>query len=43
MVDVSAKPETARVAVARGRVAMNPETLSRIQEGAVGKGDVLGV
>ena len=43
MVDVSAKAETARVAVARGRVAMAPETLARIQEGRVGKGDVLGV
>ena len=43
MVDVSAKPETARVAVARGRVVMAPETLARIQEGGVGKGDVLGV
>ncbi len=43
MVDVSAKAETARVAVARGRVVMAPETLARIQEGQVGKGDVLGV
>jgi cyclic pyranopterin phosphate synthase len=29
--------------VARGRVVMAPETLGRIQEGQVGKGDVLGV
>jgi len=43
MVDVSAKAETARVATARGRVVMEPGTLARIQEGAVGKGDVLGV
>ena len=43
MVDVSAKPETARVARARGRVVMAPETLARIREGEVGKGDVLGV
>ena len=43
MVDVSAKPETERLAVARGRVVMDPATLARIQEGAVGKGDVLGV
>ena len=43
MVDVSAKAETARVAVARGRVVMAPETLARIQEGRIGKGDVLGV
>src|SRR4051812_40705123 len=43
MVDVSGKPETARVAVARGRVVMAPGTLARIQEGQIGKGDVLGV
>jgi cyclic pyranopterin phosphate synthase len=43
MVDVSAKDETARIAVARGRIVMAPETLARIQQGAVGKGDVLGV
>lgn len=43
MVDVSAKPETERVAIARGRVVMAPETLARIREGEVGKGDVLGV
>ena len=43
MVDVSAKPETERVATARGRVVMAPATLARILEGAVGKGDVLGV
>ncbi len=43
MVDVSAKAETSRVAVARGRVVMAPETLALIQSGSVGKGDVLGV
>jgi cyclic pyranopterin monophosphate synthase len=43
MVDVGGKPETARVAVARGRVVMAPATLARIGEGQVGKGDVLGV
>jgi cyclic pyranopterin monophosphate synthase len=43
MVDVSAKAETERVAIARGRVAMAPETLARIQDGQIGKGDVLGV
>jgi len=43
MVDVSAKDATERIAVARGRVVMAPETLARILEGAVGKGDVLGV
>ena len=43
MVDVSAKPETERRATARGRVLMAPETLARIQQGQIGKGDVLGV
>jgi cyclic pyranopterin phosphate synthase len=43
MVDVSAKAETARFARARGRVVMQPATLARIQEGEIGKGDVLGV
>ena len=43
MVDVAAKAETARVAVARGRVVMAPATLARILEGRIGKGDVLGV
>jgi len=43
MVDVSTKAETERVAVARGRVVMAPATLARIQEGQIGKGDVLGV
>jgi cyclic pyranopterin phosphate synthase len=43
MVDVSAKAETDRIAVARGRVLMDPATLARIQEGQIGKGDVLGV
>ena len=43
MVDVSAKAETARVAVARGAVVMAPATLARIEEGQIGKGDVLGI
>jgi len=43
MVDVSAKAATDRVAVARGRVVMAPGTLARIQEGQIGKGDVLGI
>ena len=43
MVDVSAKAETDRVAIARGRVVMDPATLARIQEGTTAKGDVLGV
>jgi cyclic pyranopterin phosphate synthase len=43
MVDISAKADTARVAVARGSVRMRPETLALIQSGRVEKGDVLAV
>jgi cyclic pyranopterin phosphate synthase len=43
MVDVSPKAETARMATARGRIVMAPETLALIREGRAGKGDVLGV
>ncbi len=42
MVDVSAKPETAREATARVRVTMNPATAALIAEGTAKKGDVLG-
>lgn len=41
MVDVGAKPDTERVAVAGGSVYMQPETLKLICEGALKKGDVL--
>lgn len=43
MVDVGDKDSTRRVAVARGAVSMQPETLSRILENRVKKGDVLSV
>jgi cyclic pyranopterin phosphate synthase len=43
MVDVSDKPVTARVAIARGMVKMSAETLALITEGRAKKGDVLGV
>ncbi|OYU40145.1 MAG: cyclic pyranopterin monophosphate synthase MoaC [Pseudorhodobacter sp. PARRP1] len=43
MVDVSDKPVTARIAVARGAVKMSAETLALITEGRAKKGDVLGV
>ena len=43
MVDVSDKAETTRVAVARGAVEMQPETLALISEGRAKKGDVLAV
>ncbi len=42
MVDVSAKAETIREAVAKGRVAMRPETVALIAAGNMQKGDVLG-
>jgi len=41
MVDVSAKPETAREATAKGSVYMKAETLSLIVSGAGAKGDAL--
>jgi cyclic pyranopterin monophosphate synthase len=43
MVDVSAKAVTAREAVARGEVAMRPETLRLVAAGRMPKGDVLTV
>ena len=43
MVDVGAKPATHRVAVASGRISMQPATLRLIAAGRAKKGDVLGV
>ena len=43
MVDVSAKPLTARRAVAEATVAVSPETMSLVIDGGGSKGDVLGV
>lgn len=43
MVDVGDKVDTVRVAVARGSVKMQPETLALIMEGNMKKGDVLTV
>ena len=43
MVDVGGKADTERVAVAKGEVAMRPETLRLIAEKGVSKGDVLAV
>ncbi len=43
MVEVGAKPETERVAVASGEVRMAPATARLIKAGKVGKGDVLAV
>ncbi len=43
MVDVGAKDDTHRVAVASGRIAMRPGTFRMVIEGGAAKGDVLGV
>ncbi|MCJ2186210.1 cyclic pyranopterin monophosphate synthase MoaC [Novosphingobium beihaiensis] len=42
MVDVGAKAETQRLAVASGRIAMSAEALAAIRAGNAPKGDVLG-
>lgn len=43
MVDVGQKPDSGRLAVARGEVRMLPDTLRLIEKGAMKKGDVLTV
>lgn len=43
MVDVGAKSQTHRVAVAAGRITMHPATFRLIAEGGAKKGDVLGI
>lgn len=43
MVDVSAKAETTRVAVATGKICMSPEALALVKSGSMAKGDVLGI
>jgi cyclic pyranopterin monophosphate synthase len=43
MVDVGAKPETERVAVARGEVYLRQETVELVRKGLMKKGDVLTV
>jgi cyclic pyranopterin phosphate synthase len=43
MVDVGAKDVTHRVAIASGRIAMQPATLKMIAAGTAKKGDVLGI
>ncbi len=43
MVDVSEKAQTVRTAVAVASVYIKPETLKRIHEGTIKKGDVLAV
>lgn len=41
MVDVGGKDDTARIAVAEGKISMKPATLQKILEGDAPKGDVL--
>ena len=41
MVDVGAKPDSERIAIAGGRVLMKPATVRLIRDGQVKKGDVL--
>jgi len=43
MVDVGAKAETRRVAIATGGITMKRETLALITAGTAAKGDVLGI
>ncbi len=43
MVDVSAKVDTAREAVAEGRIAVSPAALAAIRDGSSKKGDVIAV
>ena len=43
MVDVADKPATHRIAIAEGRIVMNPATLAIILAGHAKKGDVLGI
>ncbi|WP_230969100.1 cyclic pyranopterin monophosphate synthase MoaC [Nitrogeniibacter aestuarii] len=43
MVDVGGKTETKRVAVAEGRITMEPATFRMVKEGSAKKGDVIGI
>lgn len=43
MVNISEKPESARLARATGQITMQAETLRAIRENTLAKGDVLGV
>ena len=43
MVDVGSKPVTSRRAVASGQITMAAETVEKIRQGGLGKGDVLAV
>jgi len=41
MVDISGKPVSRRVALAEGMIALQPETISRIEANQIAKGNVL--
>ena len=41
MVDVSAKPDSDRIAIAKGEIVMKKATLELIRGGEIKKGDVL--
>jgi cyclic pyranopterin phosphate synthase len=43
MVDVAAKNDTHRIAVAAGTIRMRPETMAQVMSGTAKKGDVLGI
>ena len=43
MVDVSGKTDTARTALAEGRISLSPAVIAAVREGKAAKGDVLGV
>lgn len=40
MVDITAKPEVPREATAKGQIKLKPETIQRIKQGKIEKGDV---
>lgn len=43
MVDITSKPEVHREATAKGRIQLKPETIKRIKEGKIEKGDIFTV
>lgn len=43
MVDIGMKPDTQRIAVARGEIKMSPAAYGMLADGKIAKGDVLGV
>ena len=43
MVNVGEKADTKRISIAKGSIYMAPETLRRIKDGSIAKGDVLSV